>query len=71
MKRSRSRRPTALADLVTLTYELLDAHSETAELVAGSREDLRWRVHLDYLRALQRQARELLARIPSEERSER
>ena len=71
MKRSRSGQPTALAELVTLTYELLDAHSDTAALAAGSGEDVRWRAHLDYLRALHRKTRELLARIPSGECSER
>jgi hypothetical protein len=67
MKRVRSSRPIAVADLVALTYELLDAHSDTAELAASARDDLCWDAHLDYLRALQRNARELLARLPSAE----
>lgn len=71
MKHGRLSQATVVAELVTLTYELLDAHSDTAELAAGSHEDVRWRAHLDYLRALQRRGRELLARIPSEECGER
>jgi hypothetical protein len=47
-----------LADLV---YELLDAHQDTMDLADGLSE-LRWRAHLDYLRALARTGRELLAR---------
>ena len=45
--------------LCSLVYELLDAHADTLELTAGG--DLRWEAHLDYLRALQRKAREILA----------
>lgn len=46
--------------LCALVYELLDAHADTLELAAG--HDLAWDAHLDYLRALQRRAREILAR---------
>jgi hypothetical protein len=63
MKRAPSSEPATLGELVALTYELLDAHGDTAELVACSAEDLRWRAHVDYLRALQRKARELLALV--------
>lgn len=53
-------RPTALA---TLVYELLDAHRDTSELAVelGIDCDVRWRGHLEYLRALQRVGREALA----------
>lgn len=53
----RTVRPSALTALV---YELLDAHRDTIELADELREE-RWRAHLDYLRALQRKGRELLA----------
>jgi hypothetical protein len=50
------------ADVLTsLAYELLDAHADTAELAAGLEDDWRWRSHLEYLRALQRTGRALLA----------
>lgn len=48
-------------DLAALTYELLDAHSDTAQLADGLQDDLYWAAHLDYLRALQRKGREMLA----------
>ena len=47
--------------LVALVYELLDAHHDTVELGAELADD-RWQAHLDYLRALQRKGREVLAR---------
>jgi hypothetical protein len=53
--------PVALANLAALVYELLDAHSDTADLAADLSDELRWAAHLDYLRALQRIARESLA----------
>jgi hypothetical protein len=71
MKGTRSGRTQAVAELVALTYELLDAHSDTAELACSRHDDLRWRAHLDYLRALQRKGRQLLARISSSETCER
>jgi hypothetical protein len=46
--------------LQALVYELLDAHHDTVELAEDPAED-RWWAHLDYLRALQRKGRELLA----------
>ncbi|HEX7289955.1 MAG TPA: hypothetical protein VF250_02400 [Conexibacter sp.] len=48
-------------ELTALVYELLDAHVDTAQLAEELQDDLRWSAHLDYLRALQRSARELLA----------
>jgi len=56
------------AGLVALAYELLDAHDDTAQLVAGGLAyDLSWAAHLDYLRALQRKGREILASTAPEE----
>jgi hypothetical protein len=49
------------SELLSLLYELLDAHTDTIEIGAGLAEELRWRVHLDYLRALQRKTREMVA----------
>jgi hypothetical protein len=47
--------------LVSLVYELLDAHGDTIELAAGEVEPA-WAAHVDYLRGLQRVGREALAR---------
>jgi hypothetical protein len=52
---------TTTAELSPLVYELLDAHADTAALAAPLGRDPRWAAHLDYLRALQRTGRELLA----------
>ena len=57
------------AGLVALAYELLDAHSDTAQLADGLPYDRSWAAHLDYLRALQRKGREMLARTAPEELS--
>jgi hypothetical protein len=46
--------------LEQLVYELLDAHADTVALVAAPPEPA-WEAHLDYLRALQRRARRILA----------
>jgi hypothetical protein len=57
--------------LVDLAYELLDAHSDAMAL--GSHvSDPAWVAHADYVRALQRRGREILA-LSAEEtaRSER
>ena len=43
--------------LVTLIYELLDAHDDTVDMASELDNDLRWRVHHDHLRALQRRDR--------------
>jgi hypothetical protein len=53
--------PTTATDLAALVYELLDAHADTAALAGELVGDPRWDAHLDYLRALQRLAREELA----------
>ncbi len=47
--------------LVTLVYELLDAHDDTACLAARLGNDPAWSEHLDYLHRLQRVGREMLA----------
>jgi hypothetical protein len=53
-------------EVTALVYELLDAHDDTARLAAAP-GDTAWEMHLDYLRALQRAGRELLARLALEE----
>jgi hypothetical protein len=42
-------------------YELLDAHIDTLLLGPGLVDDAVWRIHLEYLRDLQRVGRETLA----------
>ncbi len=59
----------ACAALAELAYELLDAHTDTAQLVDGLPYDPSWAAHLDYLRALQRKGREMLAHTAPEELS--
>jgi hypothetical protein len=59
----------ASAGLAELAYELLDAHTDTAQMVDGLQDDPSWAAHLDYLRALQRKGREMLARAVLEELS--
>ena len=59
----------AAAGLAALAYELLDAHTDTAQLADGLPYDPSWAAHLDYLRALQRKGREMLARTAPEELS--
>jgi len=62
MSHSQSTAGTSAADLTHLVYELLDAHDDTAQLAADLAIDPHWRVHLEYLRDLQRHGRESLAR---------
>src|SRR3954464_15078855 len=50
-------------------YEFVDAHTGTAQLVDGLPYDPSRAAHLDYLRALQRKGREMLARTAREEPS--
>lgn len=47
--------------LITLVYELLDAHDDTARLAGDLACGEGWDIHLDYLRGLQRKGREVLA----------
>ena len=49
--------------LQALVYELLDAHVDTMMLAGDASHGHRWAAHLDYLRDLQRVARETLARL--------
>jgi hypothetical protein len=53
--------------LIALTYELLDAHADTARLATDQATEAEWRNHLAYLRDLQRVARGTLAQtaLPS------
>ena len=57
------------AGLVALAYDQLDAHGDTAQLADGLLYDPSWAAHLDYVRALQRKGREMLARTSTKERS--
>ncbi len=57
-------RTATATEVMSLVYELLDAHADTVALAEAQFEQLRWAAHLDYLRALQRAGRELLARFP-------
>jgi hypothetical protein len=59
-------RPLLSEQAVVLIYELLDAHDDTARLAGHLVPDPDWRAHLEYLRALHRTGRELLARIALE-----
>jgi hypothetical protein len=52
--------------LIALTYELLDAHADTARLVGDEASDAEWQSHLAYLRDLQRVGRGTLARAAIE-----
>jgi hypothetical protein len=52
--------------LGVLVYELLDAHADTARLARELPYDQRWAAHLEYLQALQRKGREILAHSVSE-----
>jgi hypothetical protein len=48
-------------DLALLVDELTEALEETVRLTTGPATPLEWDVHVDYLRAMQRVARETLA----------
>ena len=64
MGASRGCEPTGQTPVATLIYELLDAHYDTAEMAAELPSDAVWEAHVDYLRALQREGRAVLARMP-------
>jgi hypothetical protein len=49
------------AELVLLVYELLDAHDDTSRIATEPARELVWTAHLEYLRALQRKGREIVA----------
>lgn len=57
MKRAATRN----RELLGLIYELLDAHADTVELATERTGALIWAAHVDYLRALQRKTKEMLA----------
>ncbi len=44
-----------------MTYELLDAHADTARLAGDEASEAEWQSHLAYLRDLKRVGREALA----------
>jgi hypothetical protein len=52
---------TSQSALVTLVYELLDAHADTASLAGAPAGAEQWENHLEYLGRLQRRGREVLA----------
>jgi hypothetical protein len=54
-----------LAAVIDLSYELLDAHADTARLATDGASDDEWRNHLGYLRDLQRIGREAIAQADS------
>jgi hypothetical protein len=56
-----------LGQAAVLIYELLDAHDDTVRLIGELARDPDWQAHLEYLCALQRKGRELLAHITLEE----
>jgi hypothetical protein len=56
----------ALAALMALSYELLDAHADTQQLAGAVATEAEWESHLDYLRDLQRVGREALARAAAQ-----
>jgi hypothetical protein len=55
--------PWTFAELPSFVYELLDAHDDTARIAREQDAEMSWEAHLDYLRALQRKGRELLAAL--------
>lgn len=52
--------PSRTSLLIDLAYELLDAHSDSIAL-GSDITDPAWQAHADYVRALQRRGREILA----------
>jgi hypothetical protein len=63
---AKAAQPGSYPESIALIYELLDAHCDTAELAEEFGDDLEWRCHLDYLRALQRKGREMLAQMSAD-----
>jgi hypothetical protein len=64
----RPRTRAQLDDAIVFIYELLDAHYDTIRVASEQPPNAMWEAHLEYLRALQRTGRELLARITVAER---
>jgi hypothetical protein len=52
--------------LIRLIYELLDSHHDTARIAGWVAYDPAWKLHLVYLRDLQRLGREVLAAAAGE-----
>lgn len=62
--------PACNAELqIELIYELLDAHIDTIEMGDNLGPGAAWQPHLEYLQALQRKARELLAQLAMDGRA--
>ncbi len=66
MAQTRPKAGVAQDELLRLVYELLDAHDDTARLMAEPADAMRWKMHLEYLRDLQRVGRGLLAHATAE-----
>lgn len=66
-RRTRTSTPGTEQALVSLAYELLDAHDDTARLIGSGAAGEEWPAHLDYLRCLQRRGREVLAAVDAGE----
>lgn|GEM_PF-4911608 len=60
-------RPAARPSSLVLLEELVEASTDTVQLMAAHDLGVRWRAHLDYLRALCRRGRAALARLAEEE----
>jgi hypothetical protein len=58
------REQAALATVVELLEELLDANMDTVDLVGDAGTDVAWLSHLEYLRALHRHGEAVLAHLP-------
>ena len=65
-----SEEPAPPSLLIDLVYELLDAHNDTVAL-ASRIDDPAWEAHADYVRALQRRGREILAAASAQAREYR
>jgi hypothetical protein len=61
-----SRAHATIAAEIALIHELLDAHDDTALMAGELALKPCWQAHLDYLRALQRRGRELVAQLARE-----
>ena len=58
-------------ELVLLVYELLDALDDTSRIAIQPARELVWPAHLEFLRALQRKGREIVAHAGSSRGYER
>lgn len=55
----------AVARLVALVEELLDAHGDTVGVASTDSDEVTWAAHVDYLKALQRLGQQTLAQTAS------